>query len=62
MFYEDVLNEACKIIEDAETSIERNYQDMDELEKLVFLLYQFYHLGYEDGQADKDIGTCTHVH
>lgn len=60
MFYKDVLNVASKIIEDAEASIEGNYRDLDEEEKLIFLLYQFYHLGYEDGQADKDIVSCSY--
>lgn len=62
MFYEDVLRVANKIIEDADTSIKGNYADMDDNEKLIFLLYQFYHLGYEDGKADKDIGTYSYKH
>ncbi len=62
MFYEDVLKVADRIIADAEESIEGNYRDLDEEEKLIFLLYQFYHLGYEDGQADKDIGICSCEH
>lgn len=62
MFYDEIITKMIEVVAEAERSIPGNYKDMDGMEKLTFLCYQFYHLGYEDGKADKDIGSCLHEH
>lgn len=62
MCYDEIVTKITEVIADADMSIPDNYESMSAEEKLVFLCYQFYHMGYEDGKADRNIGQCLYEH
>ena len=62
MFYDQIVSKITEVIDDVDISIPDHYESMTAEEKLVFLCYEFYHMGYEDGKADRNIGSCICEH